>query len=217
MASPSQLSQSAEEEELINEVVDRTPDTSSDLPSSLEKRPFLSSDEEDTGDSDDEESDFEEPIFTPPKKRRVFQWHRIELSGKKAIESFVRGHSWYSPLRNGVVRKCVAHRDCEHYVKLLTNGELYERGAHSTSPNINVSTLRGISPLIIDEVDEKLRGGLKPTFIHNFYKNHDDYKSIAPTVIQISNRKKFLNKSSIKVDTVKQLQSYLLSKNATIS
>ena len=53
---------------MINEVVDRTPDTSSDLPSSLEKRPFLSSDEGDTGDSDDE-SDFGEPVFTPPKKK----------------------------------------------------------------------------------------------------------------------------------------------------
>ena len=67
MASTSQLSQPAEEEELINEVVNRTPDTLSDHPSSLEKRPFLCSDEEDTGDSDDE-SNFEEPVFTLPKK-----------------------------------------------------------------------------------------------------------------------------------------------------
>ena len=44
------MSQCSEDEVLVNEVVDRTPDTSSDLPSSLEKRPYLLSSDEDTGD-----------------------------------------------------------------------------------------------------------------------------------------------------------------------
>ena len=53
------MSQCSEDEVLVNEVVDRTPDTSSDLPRSLEKRPYLLSSDEDTGDNDDD-SDFDE-------------------------------------------------------------------------------------------------------------------------------------------------------------
>ena len=75
------MSQCSEDEVLVNEVVDRTPDTSSDLPSSLEKRPYLLSSDEDTGDNDDD-SDFDElsnvPLFTPPKKKRGFEWRKMQ-------------------------------------------------------------------------------------------------------------------------------------------
>ena len=213
------MSQCSEDEVLVNEVVDRTPDTSSDLPSSLEKRPYLLSSDEDTGDNDDD-SDFDElsniPLFTPPKKKRGFEWRKIQQSQKNTLEQIVKGHSWHSPLRNGVVKKCVMHQDCEHFVKVLKTGEVYERGVHSTLVNVNVPKSRGISPQIIDEVDEKIREGFMPTYISNFYKSHSEYRHVAPTVLQVSNRKKFLHKSTLKVDSVKELQSYLHSKTVSI-
>jgi hypothetical protein len=162
-------------------------------------------------DADDDFESFQSPIFSPPKKRRGFTWTEVLTTEKEEIK---KGHVFHGSLRDGKVKKCAVHVDCQHYIKILNNGQWFERGKHSQTI---VSSTRGISPLIIDSIDEKLRGGLMPTFIHNLFVNDVKFSSLAPTAAQISNRKRFLNRNHLDVDTVKGLQNYILSREVTFS
>jgi hypothetical protein len=70
---------------------------------------------------------------------------------------------------------------------------------------------RGICSVWVKKVDDLLENGIMPKKVYNLLmkESTDENRVVIPTVAQLQNRKKFLFRSDLQLDTTHALEHYL--------
>ena len=136
----------------------------------------------------------------------------MDLQKKRRLE----GHSnVYTQSKHVKVYKCRDHPQCSHQVKVCPEG-LWERGVHSDTKKLR-KPVRGIHHLMLQKVDDLLTAGVSPKVIkqrlNKLYRNDDTMLGLIPEPQQLYSRKRYILKSSLLLDNVASIRTYLRNKS----
>lgn len=183
---------------------------------------------DDNSSSSEEESKAESQSDEIVSKRSFFDWRRkpyyvdtpdtssspVPLNFEEAKKEIKKSHKFLYTLRNagGNVYKCCLHNNCQHKLKILACGSVYECNEHTgilgSPPSI------GIHPRFKALVDTQLLAGSKPNKILASISATcpEPLHHLLPTRQQIASRRIYVMRPEVRVDSVNALKAILQKK-----
>ena len=159
--------------------------------------------------------DLSQEATTTTSKRVFFTWEKTEMAGsvEEKREELKKTYKYKYTLRGnaGYVYACSLHDGCSHKMKILSSGDVFECGEHTET--LGSPPAVGIHPRFKDLVDHQLLAGLKPAKILAHCRelcSGQDY--LLPTRQQISNRRLYVLRPEVRVDSVNALRDILSKK-----